>query len=463
MALFPIFSGLLFLLALPPIGFAVLVFVCFVPLLLSIHRSTVWQSLGQGFLFGVVSYICIPMSMLSGDWTIVAYAILISGAFFALFVLILKVLSSIPVFGSVWVSFPLAYALLQVLGEHVLSVPVLLSVIYPFELIDGGGILGTIGGRGVDYFICGINGLVAGLFLEDRKQKIYVALAGLMAIFVALHFVSSHADIEQTEVMGVIAIDNNISTYRSSRIKYSIEEKEAISAELDVLTERAISKRPDLILWPEAGNGLANRQVVSRKKIFEKMALNGDYRLLAGGMSYDEQGRSYSIADYIVNGKFIGQTQKVHTVPILESGLMSGRSEVLNIDNNLIGVGICFDVAFASAISSMLDGGAAALFILSNDASFGYSGLTYMHLRYAAVRSAESARELLFLSNTGPSVVFDRVGRVKSGYIHSKGPRSESHTLLLHKGSTFYFRYPLIVTFTLLIFITLMLIKVRNV
>lgn len=462
-ALLPIFSGLLFLLALPPVGFAVLVFVCFVPLLLSIHESTVWQSLGQGFLFGVVSYICIPMSLLSGGWNIVAYSILISGGFFALLVLIIKVLARIPVFGSVWVSFPLSFALLQVLGESVLSVPVLLSVIYPFDLIDGGNIFWAIGGRGVDYLVCGINGLIAGLLLDGGKQKTYFTLAGLTTIFMALHFVSWNAEIEPTKVIEVIAIDNDISPQRSSRIKYSIEEKKSVSAELDALTKEAVSHHPDLILWPEAGSGLANRQVVSRRNFFEQLALSGDYRLLAGGISYDEKGREYSVADYIVNGKFVAQTQKHHMVPILESSLMSGSNTVLRIDNNLFGVGICFDVAFSSTISSMIDGGAAALIILSNDASFGYSGLTYMHLRYAAVRSAESAREILFLSNTGPSVVFAKSGRVKTGYIHSDGPRSENHSLSLYKGLSFYSRHTFFVTCSLLIFITVLLISVRRV
>lgn len=457
-----IFAGLLFLLALPPIGYAGLVLLCFVPLIYVIQTSSSIQSVFYGFLFGVVAYICIPLSLLPWGWDITVYALLITGSFFALLALLTKGFSLVPLLASAWVAFPLAYALLQWLGEFVLSVPVLLAVTYPVDWLDGRGMFQLIGGRGVDYIICCVNALFAGLLIERKARLMGGALAGLVVIVSILHIPTPGDDNQTEKTLEIITVDNNMSYQRVSQLPYSIAEKEAMTSELDLMTLDAVAREPDLIVWPEGGNGLANSQIPSRRAAFKAMANEKPYRLIAGSKYFAGDGSEYNVAEYIVDGDFVGRAEKQHRVPLLETALDSGDNGLFDVAGANVGVGICFDIAFSASVSDLVERGAQALLILSNDASFGYSALTYMHIRYSAIRALENSREVLFLSNTGPSIVIADNGRIKSGYVHSGEVRLESHKLQLQLGTTPYFENRLLMTLMVLAAVMLYLTAVQR-
>ena len=202
--------------------------------------------------------------------------------------------------------------------------------------------------------------------------------------------------------------------------------------------------------------------ISSRRQAFKILADKGNYQLIAGSKYFAPNDGELNVADHIVNGVFEQQIQKKHRVPILESNLQSGENALLAINDGSLGVGICFDIAFSTTMRRLVQEGAEALLILSNDASFGHSGLTYMHLRYASIRAMENARQVLFLSNTGPSVVISDNGRVVSGYIDTLEPKNEEHEIELQSGISMYAQYPLTIPLLLLVLITLVLRGARQ-
>lgn len=453
-----ILSGALFLMALPPMAYFFLALVCFVPLICALEQTGPVKAVFCGFLFGLMAYIAIPISLLPWGWDVVLSSALISGGFFALLALLCKAIAKLPLVNTVWVAFPLAYALVQLLGEHVLSVPVLLSVFYPVDWLDGRGIFGLIGGHGVDYLVCCINAVLAGVMIEEKKRVCGSAAACFLTLFIGLHFANSGTHVQAMTSLDVITVDNSMSYQRVRQMGYSMEIKQAITNEMDQMTMAAIDQSPDLILWPEGGDGLSIRQVAGRRSALASLANKGDYRLIAGSKFFSEAGEEYNVAEYLVNGEFRDQIQKKHRVPIIENKLVAGSNGVFTVENSQIGVGICFDIAFPDTISAMVKAGAQGLIMLSNDASFGLSGLTYMHIRYVAIRALENAREVIFLSNTGPSVLISNSGRVASGYMHTAHPRNEGHRLHTYSGYTFYTTHTLLVGFSgVMLLITAML------
>ncbi|MFQ3324850.1 MAG: apolipoprotein N-acyltransferase [Pseudomonadales bacterium] len=373
-------------------------------------------------------------------------------------------LSLVRVIQTTWIAFVPAYFLLQLMGEYVVSMPVLISLAFPMDVLNGTGLFSVVGGWGVDYLICGFNALCAAFFIEDkasRKQVGAALLAYSLSVITLWAANLSPALIEHGR-LNVVTVDNNLSFTRVTKIPYSIAEKEAIESEMDTLTKQAIAMKPELIVWPEGGNGLANRQLQSRHKAFKQLAAISSYQLLAGSKDYANNGTERNVADFIVNGDFISQIEKSNPVPFLESHVNRGDNGLISVDGNTIGVNICFDIAFAQATNQLVNKGAAAIIVITNDSSFGYSALTYMHMRYAAVRAMETGRDILFASNTGPSIVITDKGVVQSGYIHADGPRLFEHVVRTRSGSTIYRQAPALLSMLVLILVVIYLMWIKR-
>ena len=84
----------------------------------------------------------------------------------------------------------------------------------------------------------------------------------------------------------------------------------------------------------------------------------------------------------------------------------------MRLGPHALGVSICYEIAFASAVRLDLPE-AALLVTLSNDAWFGDSIGPHQHLEIARVRAAEAGRWLVRATNTGLSAVVSPRGEVR--------------------------------------------------
>ena len=274
-------SGILFLLTLPPVNWFWLLPVCFVPLIIANHRYSILKAAFAGFLFGIVAYICIHLSLFSWGRDAVVYSVLILGVFFLLWPVLTQILVQFLPDSAKWAAFPIAYYCLNLIGDQLLSIPVSLSISYPVDLIDARGLFGTIGAIGVDLFICTINALVAAAVVE-RKRRYAAGLIPLLVVLALLHYVPLQTSKVENTPLKAITVDNAMSFSDVTQIGYSLDSRERIYSEMSALTKRAIAMEPDLILWPEGGHGSAVRQVASAKNECQKQAGLGTYLPKAG-------------------------------------------------------------------------------------------------------------------------------------------------------------------------------------
>ncbi len=88
------------------------------------------------------------------------------------------------------------------------------------------------------------------------------------------------------------------------------------------------------------------------------------------------------------------------------------EQEPMRLGSHAIGVSICYEIAFGSAVRLDLPE-AALLVTVSNDAWFGDSIGPHQHLEIARVRAAETGRWLVRATNTGLSAVVSPRGEVR--------------------------------------------------
>ena len=98
-------------------------------------------------------------------------------------------------------------------------------------------------------------------------------------------------------------------------------------------------------------------------------------------------------------------------IPLSDFAPGSIEKNKLIIKENIIGVLICYEIAFASIVRSSLPQ-AELIINLSNDSWFGRSVAAFQHLQIVRVRAAELERPIIRATNTGISAIINYKGEV---------------------------------------------------
>jgi apolipoprotein N-acyltransferase len=87
------------------------------------------------------------------------------------------------------------------------------------------------------------------------------------------------------------------------------------------------------------------------------------------------------------------------------------RDPIFEIDGHPLGVLICFEIAIDESLEGLVDSGAQAILLQSNNADFGHSDEAYQQLAVAKLRAIETGLPLINVSTTGPSGIFASDGK----------------------------------------------------
>ncbi len=216
------------------------------------------------------------------------------------------------------------------------------------------------------------------------------------------------------------------------------QQKPAVAAHRK-LSERAVAKGAQLVVWPENAMpfvlGTDERLSPLVWETSEALAVH----LLAGGPGLEivdgEQRRTNRAWLVAPGGQVAGHYDKTHLVPFGEytpfrrhlpflrdrprpqhafdpgTGLrtLPLRSAGLEVD---IGPLVCFESIFPDMARALVDDGAGLLAVLTNDAWFGTTSAPYQHFDLAVMRAIETRRSLVHAANTGISGLVEPTGRV---------------------------------------------------
>jgi apolipoprotein N-acyltransferase len=198
----------------------------------------------------------------------------------------------------------------------------------------------------------------------------------------------------------------------------------ALLAQLRAMT-RALERRGvDATVWPESAYAFSLSRRRSAQPGEPRRIVGDDVRgpVLFGAITYEgEQGRSYNSALLVASDGRLGpRVDKVELLPFAEylplwhasswlqrryasPGLAAGAAGRIAVRGAPLGVLICYEDLFTRLGREQARDGARALVNLTNDGWFGASHEPALHDLVARMRSIETRRELLRVTNTGVS------------------------------------------------------------
>lgn len=274
------------------------------------------------------------------------------------------------------------------------------------------GLLPYVGARGVSFVAMGTNALLAGAGDRPRRLLPVAALA-----LVPLLQPSPPAARARLRV-GIVQ-PNLPPPLKQERPRRSLER-------CLELTERALARGAELVVWPETALMRTPEGVLPWLR---ELCRRRRFALLLGCLRRDEAGRLYNSALLISPEGAVRWYDKRHLVPFGEFvplrsvlgalpqlrriGQFSAgrRPGLLRLGGVQLGVLICYEAIFPRMARRLAVGGARLLVNITDDAWFGRTSAPHQHLWLAAARAGETGLPLVRAANTGISAVVDPRGR----------------------------------------------------
>ncbi|MFS0162566.1 apolipoprotein N-acyltransferase [Corynebacterium striatum] len=215
----------------------------------------------------------------------------------------------------------------------------------------------------------------------------------------------------------------------------------------------------DLVIWPENSSDVNPFKDAQARMLIDAAVDTIDAPVLVGTLTKDavgyrntmqvfEPGREVGEHHYKKYLQPFGETmpmrdffRKFTDMVDLAGDFKPGDGPgVVTMNDVLVGVATCYEVSFDQAFRSSVNNGAQILSTPTNNATFGYSDMTYQQLAMSRLRALETDRAVVIAATSGVSAIVHPDGRVSQ---HSEifEPKYLIETLPLREGVTFAVRY----------------------
>lgn len=474
----PLLSGLLMILAFPPLPVGFLAWIALLPLIASFYYDDFHFGFEKGFFYGLVLNLGVLywLSVNQGtQWYYSTLSMIASVLFLAVFYGLAGTVISIigkrnPQYGIM--AFPFVFTALEwvrslgVLGftwnnlcytqSHYESIIQIVSFVGPF---------------GLSLWVYLLNSLVFLLFTESKdsvfRYKSILAMVFVLPLIFGFLILQSAAPVENQKnphTLSVSVVQPNIDPNE----KWQIDTYRGNMDRLFELSEREIQDHgSDIVVWPETAvpTYIRLNRRNSRKEISAFLKEHSAH-LITGVPDYEYQDKEYFYYNSVFfmnpdNNNF-DVYSKMHLVPFGEYIPLSHRFESLkklnlgqgnfiagkkislfdlpkNEFSVKISAAVCFESSFPDLIRKGVQKGSQLLAIVTNDAWFGNTSAPYLHAEIARFRAVENHIPVVRAANTGVSMIIDKYGRVvkKSKFNEIKAFTAKVD---VKKENTFYSR-----------------------
>ncbi|MEW5767888.1 MAG: apolipoprotein N-acyltransferase [bacterium] len=451
----PLISALLLIEALPPNNLEYLAWIIYLPYFAAIYRKSFKRSaavgiingilVGAGLFYGVIPYYSLLFL------PIIIY-ISLNMAVFSLGVSYLhrhvNECFHILIPPLLWTS--LEY--LRTIGPISFPASLALSQYQNLTLIQIAGITGPYG---VSFLVMLVN---AGLFKAALhlwsyfsktaahkripKHTFLQTAASIGLVLIIIGWGKQKISPGEESFLDVAIIQGSIPTWC-----YRIENWEESYARPAIekyfqLTDQAIKKSPDIVVWPESSiRGWLLKRHRLKDRIL-KLAREGNCLFVLGTQTRDKSKKEYNSCLIISpQGKIVGQYDKTMLIPWAEREFAPGKKDtVIETRYGCLGTPICFESIYPSKSRQLIREGADMLFVLTNDANFKKTNLAYLHAMSAVFRAVENRSYVVRAAQTGISMIIDPYGRIlKESDLYR--PIVLEGKAGLRKETTFYSEY----------------------
>ncbi|AWB81913.1 apolipoprotein N-acyltransferase [Corynebacterium yudongzhengii] len=387
---------------------------------LSIGRPTLWRGAAIGFIHGLVMYLfALPwIGELVGAVPYIALAI--SCAIYALIT---------GAGGAAMARWPLgflAFPFLYVAVEHLRSS-------FPFGgfawvrlawgQIDGPlATLASWGGPVLVSFAAALAGTgLAAVILSPR-----VAGALTLLLVVAAGLISGVGQTRSLGDVNVAAIQGNVP-----RLGLDFNAQQRAVLNNHVRVTESLEGDPDLVFWPENSSDVNPFLDPQAAEAITRAVQSVDAPVLVGTITEDEHGYYNTMQVFDPDTGAGDFHRKVYLQPFGEYmpmrdffALFSDYVELAGnfspgdgnftvaMDGTTIGVATCFEVIVDDAYRTAIEHGAQILTTPTNNATFGYSDMTYQQLAMSRLRAIETDRAVVVAATSGVSAIVHPDGSV---------------------------------------------------
>lgn len=434
-------SGLLFALAFPPFGVALLLPVALVPWLVALARErSRTRAFFSGAVFGLV-YWCISIRWIT--YVVTQYGGQ-KGIMGAICLLILATIlcewPALAAWGAVAAAPPgspvrlAVFPLLWAATEHARS---FVYKGFPWNLtghalfrepvwLQSASVWGVYG---LGLAAIAVSALLARAIVVRRARPAVAAalMVGAVGVFGALRLSRPGAGTADGEALSVALLQPNVREETRSTPQGRAQSYAAFLAQAHAAAET----RVDLIAIPESALP-AMWQGSERIRTDFAGLVRGGSLLLFNDLHEEPDGRYYNAARLLTHAGLAGPPyRKVHLVPFGEYvplprlfffarrisaaiGEFTPAAEptLLRSGSLALGVGICYEIVYPGLARREVASGANLLATLTNDSWYGRAGAQEQHFAGAVLRSVENGRDLIRAAITGISGIVDSRGRI---------------------------------------------------
>lgn len=288
-----------------------------------------------------------------------------------------------------------------------------------------------VGAGGLTFVIVFVNLALAEAYARFRKSGIKSTVfpgACVLAVFMALS-IYGHYRYKSIDEAIRAAKETKATIVQASieqSVKWDPDNRVKTLVTYQNLTLNASSKNPDLIVWPETAAPFFYLRDEAATDWLNNLVKRSKSALLFGAPAFEEASseRRYYNRAYLVDEKaeVLGYYDKVHLVPFGEYVPMKEilffvrkiteaagiyfpgkKGKLLELDDEKIGVLICYESIFSALADEQVTSGADYLVIITNDAWFGKSSAPAQHFSQAIIRAVENRRSIIRAANTGIS------------------------------------------------------------
>jgi len=177
-------------------------------------------------------------------------------------------------------------------------------------------------------------------------------------------------------------------------------------------TRQALNEGAKLVIWPET---VIQTPTLGRRALanaLQAMANGDGATIVVGGVRLGADDRLHNSAIAFRPHQEPVWQDKIRLAGYSEGRLTPGvRRQALHTPSGRLGVMICLESVYPQDARALVDAGADLLITTTDDAGFRRSPVAEFHVRRAALRSIETGRWGVHLSQAGPSALTDPRGR----------------------------------------------------
>ncbi len=306
--------------------------------------------------------------------------------------------------------------------------------------------------------------IALGVFSKNKQKiylKNYIIFSLIIFTLIILNFVVGDYQDAQTETSELnIAIVQGNSPCPGAKNRCNNERQKIYDSHL--VQTQSLNEGLDLVVWPESSTGFNNDPGIHNRvqNDISIEALRLDSYFLIGG---DRPVQKKYFENYGIfinkNGEVVDQYLKQHPVPfgeyipfrkyldwipslsLVPRDMIKGDGQkIFMVNDTKISAVISFEGSFQRYIRNSVLEGAELIVILTNQASYGESGMSDQFILMSRANAISNARPIVHAAITGKSAFIDHNGKVISK-TELFETRTLSETLEARQKATPYSKY----------------------